>query len=190
MEKTAKIVSGKASRRARTSARREPLLCCDTARIFAGRPSAAIDFSNSPYVMWRAMRYLLERKRFSLRSIVASVTLCLFLLQGLAISIPSLLVGDRGAAASVTASIDGRFCKTHLGDGVPGQEHRSHALCCIGCANNRDASAFFFAALFIVDAYSSPEAAVSRIRYSLADSRGPPVGWITSWSSRAPPLFS
>lgn len=188
MEKTVRIVSGKASRRARTSARREWLLCCDTARIFARWSTVAIDFPNSPYVIWRVMRYLLQRKRFSLRSVMASVTLCLFLLQGLATSIPSLLVGD--AAAGVTASIDGRFCKTHFGDGAPAQDHRSHALCCIGCVSNRDASPLFFAALFSIDAYSLPEAVVSSARFSMANSRGPPVGWITSWSSRAPPLFS
>ncbi|WP_159731843.1 hypothetical protein [Methylosinus sp. Ce-a6] len=118
------------------------------------------------------------------------MTLCLFVLQGLTITVPLELVGDRGAAVDVVTSADGRICRTHFGDGAPTQEHSGHFLCCIGCLNSRDASAFALAVLFGVVAYSSPKAAISTIRFSMADSGSPPLGWATSWSSRAPPFVS
>jgi hypothetical protein len=46
------------------------------------------------------------------------------------------------------------------------------------------------AALFTVLIYSAPEASLSAARFTKNDFVEHPIGWTSSWSSRAPPAIS
>lgn len=129
--------------------------------------------------------------RSSAGAIVASVVVCLFLLQGFCVAAaPSFARGSHSGAAGESAiAIAGEHCSAGAGDGAPAQGHHDHSQCCISCSTSgRDASVLLVAALLSVAIYSAPEAFGSRVR-RLARELDTRALWRTGgWSSRAPPL--
>jgi hypothetical protein len=113
------------------------------------------------------------------RAIIASVVACLFALQLLIMTgAPNFAAGSQSAG----------ICAAHGGDKNPGHGHDDHCQCCAFCAANRqDASLFFIGALISVKTYLIPETIVSAVRLFAGDPDGRPIGWTSSWSSRAPP---
>jgi hypothetical protein len=116
------------------------------------------------------------------RALVSALALCLFTLQAF---VAASLVRGHGAplAGGVSASA---YCEPHR-DGAPPAE-RDHAPCCILCVSGRDLPS-------LVEPPSEepilapPVVAFAFVAYpSTAPPQRGPVGWASSWSSRAPPL--
>ncbi len=94
--------------------------------------------------------------------------------------------------SSAEARVETQYCDAHQGDETPAPDHRKSFHCCILCTSlgDRDAPLHHIFA-------SSPEISIPPLlstRRSMltvfdARPRAPP-GWKSSWSSRAPPLFS
>lgn len=133
------------------------------------------------------------RPRFCGRAIIAGAIACLFLLKGLALAAsPGLMeIAHGGGGSIVDAAVVGKHCDAHGGEGAPLHGDHSHSQCCIFCAaSGRDASFSVVAAFLATVIYLMPEAAVSTVRFFTDDPDGRPIGWTSSWSSRAPPFFS
>ncbi len=95
-------------------------------------------------------------------------------------------------AASVEARIVSHNCDSRNGDDAPAPDHRKTMHCCMLCASSatRDGSPHqIIASSPEIYSPSSIRADGPRFRALDAESSGPP-GWKSSWSSRAPPLFS
>ncbi|MBG0810986.1 hypothetical protein IY145_16570 [Methylosinus sp. H3A] len=117
------------------------------------------------------------------RAFVALLAVLPLLLQLLFAATPFALATSARAEVAVTAP----NCET--------QDHRpapagggAHSHCCLLCeCSARDGAAVigsFIVAEIGADAHATPiRAAPDRPRHA-------PIGWTTSWSSRAPPLFS
>lgn len=133
------------------------------------------------------------RSSGSARAIVAGVMLCLCFLQALALP-HSWRPEQRSfgaGVASLVAETRADSCVTHDSDGAPRGKHRDHAPCCIFCvANGRDASLLFVLAFLGETDYLAPERTVSILGPLLDDLGARPIGWASSWSSRAPPSLS
>ncbi|ARN79766.1 hypothetical protein MCBRY_002581 [Methylocystis bryophila] len=118
---------------------------------------------------------------------------CLCLLQALAAPVSVWLQQGsfRVGALGVVAETNAQSCVTHDSDGAPIGEHRNHAQCCIFCAaSGRDASLVFVLAFLGEIAYLAPKRTASILGTLLKDSGARPLGWASSWSSRAPPSHS
>lgn len=131
------------------------------------------------------------RIRFPKRAVIAGVVACLFVLQGLFLGLsPKSANVQNGAEAGVVASTDAGLCNAHGGDGTPGSGSHDHSQCCVFCvANGRDTLVLAIAILFSVG-YSAPEAIAAVLYFVPDDPDDRLIGWLSSWSSRAPPLFS
>lgn len=76
-------------------------------------------------------------------------------------------------------------------DGLPGPAHTKHPSCCLYCAERSLHKSW-------VVVVTTPDVAIQFPTDSIAaasrrisnDSIRPPLGWTSSWSSRAPPSFS
>ena len=129
----------------------------------------------------------------SARVVIAAVVVCLIVLQGFALAASPAFAGSARdpASHSVAISAVGGHCDAPRGDKAPAQGHCDHSQCCIFCrADGRDASSVIMAALFTVLIYSAPEASLSAARFTKNDFVEHPIGWTSSWSSRAPPTIS
>ena len=130
-------------------------------------------------------------RRFPTRDLLAGVVACVIVLQGFA-SVASLaLAGSaRDTAKEITAAttVVG-YCHALHGHSQknPLQGRGDHSQCCVLCsANGRDV--VFDAALPGVVA--APEPAISIAGFVKIDFDDHPLGWTSSWSSRAPPRLS
>jgi len=129
----------------------------------------------------------------SARVVIAAVVVCLIVLQSFALATsPAFAGGARGPASHGAAiSAVGGHCDALRGDKAPAQGRCDHSQCCIFCrADGHDASSVIMAALFTVLIYSAPEASLSAARFTKNDFVEHPIGWTSSWSSRAPPAIS
>ncbi|WP_400767860.1 hypothetical protein [Methylosinus sporium] len=114
------------------------------------------------------------------RAFVSALALCLFALQAFVAA--SLVRAHDASAAGVSASA---YCEPHR-DGAPPAE-REHAPCCILCVSGRDLPSL--AEPPSEEPILAPPVAFAFVAYaSTAPPRRVPVGWASSWSSRAPPL--
>lgn len=129
-----------------------------------------------------------------LRDLVACGLSCLFFLHVFAVFVSSngrvsSLNGVPGAAVSLAVQLcDG---DTHDGKKTPAHRRHHHQHCVLCGVGSRDLALYAGAseATIIVLALPEPEAGLPRIPLGDA-SAPPPLGWISSWSSRAPPSFS
>jgi hypothetical protein len=132
-------------------------------------------------------------RRRSARAIVAGVVACLLALQGfaLAASAGSLSRADRLVGCSAaTLDIDAAGVAA-AGDEGPSHGHREHYECCAFCAaGGRDALLLLLPLALVAIAVLGPVAQVFVLRAPRDDSAAKPLGWASSWSSRAPPFFS
>jgi hypothetical protein len=121
---------------------------------------------------------------FSRRALLAAVGLLLLGLQllatGPAARHPGSLTSD-GPALS-------QLCEPHADEQTPAPAREDHAPCCLLCAAGRDGPPLLLADL------GEPEthpALRPFFRFAYDGDAGPngrPIGWASSWSSRAPPL--
>jgi hypothetical protein len=98
----------------------------------------------------------------------------------------------RLSAASVEAAIGSHNCDSQNGDNAPAPDHRKTTHCCMLCSSSatRDGSPHqIIASSPEIYSPSSIRAEDPRFRALDAEPSDPP-GWKSSWSSRAPPLFS
>ena len=133
-------------------------------------------------------------RTFSARAIIAIVLVGLFVLQGLVFSVPShVRLVHGGTNPDVLAWIGGEHCiypDAH-GDGKPAPEQHDHSQCYIRCAFNDQGGSFHqLATLASSIVFPAPRATAPIIRFAFYPSVGRPLGWVSSWSSRAPPSFS
>ncbi len=127
------------------------------------------------------------------RVVIAAVVACLIVLQSFALAASPAFAGSARDPVSHSAAIsaDGGHCDAPRGDKAPAQGHCDHSHCCILCrADGRDASSVIIAASLVVLVYSAPEASLSAARFTKNDFVEHPIGWTSSWSSRAPPAIS
>ncbi len=162
---------------------------------------AAIGFS----IQFGARIGLRASKLFSCRTDRKSLAgllhyrLLTFCLQIAAIALV-LTVGPRAAIESreyqavgnsLISSTDIENCKTQAGDEAPVHPRRAHAQCCVTCtAAGRDILTFLIAGICFAG-YCFARAAEASVAYFTRRGFLPSVlGWASSWSSRAPPVFS
>ena len=120
------------------------------------------------------------------RAFVSTLALCLFALQALfAASVA------RSHTAPANAELGGfsasAYCEPHRDGGAPPAE-RGHAPCCILCVGGRDAPPLA-APEAEEQAFAAPVFSIVPLAFgSAAPAEHEPIGWASSWSSRAPPL--
>lgn len=123
-----------------------------------------------------------------LSALAARIMVCLFCAQIFALgAVPQLLHGSNDSGdASIAESAYRQNCSV---DGGPfhSQDRHQHRTCCILCAaSGRDVA--LLAVIAFVSLFEFPaESAVLFWRIVKADMGDGPVGFASSWSSRAPP---
>lgn len=117
---------------------------------------------------------------------IAAVTLALAANAQFAGDYARIPAGESTAAAIV----DGAFCETGGGDDAPIHHNRHHVQCCVLCnAVGHDFIPHTTKAIFDLTNDLKP-ATNSFVAYAVLNSSGPrALGWASSWSSRAPPVF-
>ncbi|PWB79470.1 MAG: hypothetical protein C3F11_20675 [Methylocystaceae bacterium] len=119
--------------------------------------------------------------------------LCLYLAQSIALTV-AVGAGYGQAASSAgpmaTASKDCSFAGG--GEESPREQHRPHEHCCILCASSDiGGGARFVAVLVAIVGFFERPPSASRLVFDSFDSAiHSTKGWMSSWSSRAPPVFS
>lgn len=119
------------------------------------------------------------------RTIVSTLALCLFALQAF---FSASLAKSLDASASTHAVGASAYCEPHNRDGgdAPPAE-REHAPCCILCIAGRDAPPLAVAPA-TEPAFAQLASSLVPLAYGWAPPpEGGPLGWASSWSSRAPP---
>jgi len=130
--------------------------------------------------------------RFSTRASVAWIVLCLFALQASIVGFPRHVAKEPHFAGSgeVTTAVGGT-CHAEGGDSAPNQGRHDHSQCCIFCtAGTRDASLVFVFVVFDIAIGLANETVASVNLSSPDDHIELPIGWNSTWSSRAPPAFA
>jgi len=135
----------------------------------------------------------LEKRRHTAReAIVHGFLACLIILQALAFAASPASARNAPGSALTAATIKGD-CHAPGGDQrAPAQGHCSLWQCCVLCsASGRDAAELPLAAISFSDASdSAPAPTFGLTRFSNVDFHDDPLGWTSSWSSRAPPRSS
>ncbi|MGD9657974.1 MAG: hypothetical protein AB7U61_10115 [Methylocystis sp.] len=76
-------------------------------------------------------------------------------------------------------------------DKLPGHAHAEHPLCCLYCAERSLHESWLDVITTPDVAIQSPADPIALYPRRIANDRiQPPLGWTSSWSSRAPPSFS
>jgi len=126
------------------------------------------------------------------RSLLSSAVAGLFLLQILAFVVSSngriaFSSGDAGASIAMAGEICG--AKTDDGGKAPAQPSHHHhcALCSVGSDDDGVDAVAHLAKVIIVLTPRSDDATTWCVDDDLAPF---PLGWTSSWSSRAPPVLS
>lgn len=129
-------------------------------------------------------------RRLPMRAIIAGVFACLFVLHALALAVYPAFAAKAGNSAGlsfIVSTNDGR-CDALGSDKVPAQGRHDPSECCLFCkTSGRDASFANIVASIGIVTYWPPETIVSLVRFIADASSKPPIGWASSWSSRAPP---
>jgi hypothetical protein len=127
--------------------------------------------------------------QLSARAIIVGVFACLFALQGLGLTAAPAFAGDAGSSAnqSVIVSTNDGWCGAVGSDTVPAQGRHNPSECLFCKASGRDAAFANIVASIGIVTYWPPETIVSLVRFIVDASSKPPIGWASSWSSRAPP---
>lgn len=95
--------------------------------------------------------------------------------------------GDVGASTSVA----GEYCDARLENGGKIPAHSGHRRSCILCiVCDRDQTFDALALLAGVIVVLAPRSYDAPARFDAGDLAPSPLGWASSWSSRAPPHFS
>lgn len=121
------------------------------------------------------------------RAIVVSL---LLLVQSLLIVVGAPIDAAGSGRSDIVYSDADRNCDAQAHGGAPAR-HRDHSHCCgVLCESQARAGLAVLAASVVETAGPAP-AAIARSGWRVsARSTGRPLGWTSSWSSRAPPVFS
>ncbi|WP_292532882.1 hypothetical protein [Methylocystis sp.] len=97
----------------------------------------------------------------------------------------------QAVGSSLMSSTDAVNCKAQASDEGPAHPRRGHAQCCVSCtAAGRDHLTFLISGIYIAG-YCFVRAAHGSVAYCAGHGFFPSLlGWASSWSSRAPPVFS
>ncbi len=121
-------------------------------------------------------------------ALVATLIACLVFLQSFSLLGPAASAWPQGAGAHAVAQRAASHCLDAQTPGIPARQHHDHSDCCVFCSGgNRDASADVVAILVSFVIFFAPRTDGSVrvvIRHDLVPR---PIGWASSWSSRAPP---
>jgi len=118
------------------------------------------------------------------RMFVSTLALCLFVLQAL---FAASIARSHEMSANAQGFSASAYCEPHRDGGAPPAD-RDHAPCCILGAAGRDAPPIA-APEAEEPAFALPVISLVPLAYGwAAPAEREPVGWASSWSSRAPPL--
>jgi hypothetical protein len=124
--------------------------------------------------------------------VIARALACLLMLQGFIVAAGPTLAEQSSAAAgwSEAHATATELCAGQNGAANPLSDHSSCERCMV-CALGARGVVLTLAALWRLTAVSPPEPD-SRLAPRSADAAEPmtPLGWASTWSSRAPPSFS
>jgi len=124
------------------------------------------------------------------RALIAGAFAWLLALQGFAAATsPHKNFPQRADGQAAFQS--GEYCGARDGGGPSAPYHHDRCECCILCAWNHFAGglAALAAIFFTIATFSLKGIKIAIARRFLDDSK-PPASWTSSWSQRAPPLFS
>jgi hypothetical protein len=136
------------------------------------------------------MALLRTGRRWRARGTFAGSIVCLFVIKSLFLALSPAFVmhvvgGDQLGASSppIVAA-----CGTQSADKAPTDERGDHSVCCILCnAGARDATADAIPDTGAMLRFIPADSTASMVFFLARVTSERPSGWITSWSSRAPP---
>ncbi len=117
-----------------------------------------------------------------LRALVAAVAACLFFLQGL-----GALATAHAHSAPAGVALTLAPCHDAAKGEAPAAPRHEHSDCCLSCEASARQLILAVALLSGVAALLPPESEAAAAMPPQSDIRPPPIGWASSWSSRAPP---
>ena len=130
-----------------------------------------------------------NRQRFSSRALIRYAIACLLILQALGVG-GSLGPRFLAAGSDAVLSSIGERCDPS-DHSSPAPIRHDHSQCCILCSSaGGDGRLLPLAILSFVITFFPEPRNVSTIEYSPELSVKRLIGWASSWSSRAPPIFS
>ncbi|MGA8171819.1 MAG: hypothetical protein WB816_13435 [Methylocystis sp.] len=135
------------------------------------------------------MAALFSERKWKALSLGATLSLCLFLFQlAVAIGAPPRVLGAEAGYSSISASLcDQSGPDSNKAPSPSGHLHKD----CLACALGQAGMSFDAAALTAKSGVLAPFGAVRETRSPSAEvSVLLAAGFASSWSSRAPPLFS
>jgi hypothetical protein len=135
-----------------------------------------------------------RRPTHSVSAIAGLLVALLIFVQGLAayVSAPAH-VRHGNPEAGVAALSLGVFCQADMAGGgkSPSREHGDCLECCVLCvARDYGTPSIYVATGDIGAQFPALVASAPTARRYIEDDDGRPIGWASSWSSRAPPNFS
>ncbi|ATQ67085.1 MULTISPECIES: hypothetical protein [Methylosinus] len=120
---------------------------------------------------------------FSRRALLAAIGLLLLGLQLLAAAPTTRHAGFAADGAALS-----KLCEPHADERTPAPARDDHAPCCLYCAAGRDGPPLLLPDLGDPKTHPAPTPFFRFAYDGETGLRGRPIGWASSWSSRAPPL--
>lgn len=133
-----------------------------------------------------------QTRHARLRALVAGVMTLLFVVQIAFLQVSPLrsTVEATGAGPAVAASIVDEICHTD-GGAAPGEDKNAPCSHCVLCGSASRLDAALLLPLRVAILLTLVPAPASPTSWALETPLAPrPLGWTSSWSSRAPPYFS
>lgn len=120
---------------------------------------------------------------------ILGVVICFFVFQNAAFAGFTHGRPTHGSASEHVVAAVGEHCSHDArGDSRPPTHEHGHSQCCIVCGKSVAKSLDPFIVLFTSIALPAPQRAASTAERLLDARDEHPTGWVSSWSSRAPPL--
>jgi hypothetical protein len=164
---------------------------CDSRRIFELYHYPIIDERN-PHHDYEIMAPGKSTTRKFARAVAAIGAACFFLQIFAFMFSANKRIALPDGAAGVGIMLAGEFCNagSHESGDLPGQ-HSRHHHCALCVAGSRDVSHYEAAAVIATVVVLALPQSHDRPAWIRRDELTPsPIGWTSSWSSRAPPSFS
>jgi hypothetical protein len=114
-------------------------------------------------------------------------------MQGLVFALPQNCPAKSLSDSELTGVLfaSGEHCLDPGSDKAPARRDHGHSYCCIFClVGSRDLSALAIDPSPGVESYLPLQPIGFVARRYVEDFDGHPMGWTSSWSSRAPPFFT